>query len=106
MTEILKDILPIAWWILPCWVVLFLIGATITLALRLDSQKAQTRLERLRRARSDAAISFAASLERGTEARKFVLLFSAGFVHEIADQYPDFKAYMDARIAAVMGDRP
>ncbi|ACM39153.1 MULTISPECIES: hypothetical protein [Rhizobium/Agrobacterium group] len=106
MIDIIKDIWDASRPVFPYWPMVIFGGTTIALALRLDGEKAKSHRERLRRVRTDAAISFAASLERGTEARKFILLWRAGFMHEIGEQFPAFQAHMDARIAAAMGGQP
>jgi len=88
------------------WTLLTFGAASAVYSLLLSDQKARTRNERLRCARAEAAISFAAGLECGTEVGKFIQLYRAGFLGEIREQFPAFQSYMDARIAGAMGDQP
>ncbi|MCF1452264.1 hypothetical protein ACQZ61_04250 [Agrobacterium vitis] len=105
MIEALKDAWNAGNFILQYWVYAAASLGLIAQTLRLGDSRDYARSQRLARVRSDAALSFAANLQRGTETRKFILLFRRGFQHELNQQFPAFQPYLEARIAAAMDDR-
>jgi hypothetical protein len=110
MIELLTTIRDIASFIdmklLYVWLAIMAAAAILLLAFRLDNEKARNRVNLRERTKAEAAIAFARSLERGTLARTFLILYQADFANEMELRFPEWKHFLEEelRIAAAMED--